>query len=250
MNTLCIRTLAAALISAAAVTPCLAQVATTAPVERRGSGPRQTTIPISPGPDAPRGPELRGISVVLVEGDLVSVTANSSLPAAAAKALADMKDFLPYKGYRVLDTQWTLGSGRIAVRLRGPNGQEYDLELTSSYSDGAARARMDALFARGLTSAATAGGAQTAGVSVTEFKLREASPLGASLRAFQGQPQGGRNQGEPAARGPVAAFAGGLGSAALIETAFRMDVGETVVVGTSRLQGDKALIVLLTAVAK
>lgn len=34
----------------------------------------------------------------------------------------------------------------------------------------------------------------------------------------------------------------------LIDTSFRMDVGETVVVGTSRLQGDKALIVLLTAV--
>ena len=31
---------------------------------------------------------------------------------------------------------------------------------------------------------------------------------------------------------------------------FNMDVGETVVVGTSRLQGDKALIVLLTAVGK
>jgi hypothetical protein len=29
-----------------------------------------------------------------------------------------------------------------------------------------------------------------------------------------------------------------------------MDVGETVVVGTSRLDGDKALIVLLTAVRK
>jgi hypothetical protein len=28
-----------------------------------------------------------------------------------------------------------------------------------------------------------------------------------------------------------------------------MDIGETVVVGTSRLQGDKALIALLTAVA-
>jgi hypothetical protein len=36
----------------------------------------------------------------------------------------------------------------------------------------------------------------------------------------------------------------------LIDTTFNMDVGETVVVGTSRLQGDKALIVLLTAVGK
>ena len=36
----------------------------------------------------------------------------------------------------------------------------------------------------------------------------------------------------------------------IIDTTFNMDVGETVVVGTSRLQGDKALIVLLTAVGK
>lgn len=36
----------------------------------------------------------------------------------------------------------------------------------------------------------------------------------------------------------------------VIDTSFTMDVGETVVVGTSRLEGDKALIVLLTAVRK
>ncbi|CAN5579326.1 hypothetical protein BH23ACI1_BH23ACI1_18400 [soil metagenome] len=33
-----------------------------------------------------------------------------------------------------------------------------------------------------------------------------------------------------------------------MDASFRMDVGETVVVGTSRIQGDKALIALLTAV--
>jgi hypothetical protein len=34
----------------------------------------------------------------------------------------------------------------------------------------------------------------------------------------------------------------------VIDTSFSMDVGETVVVGTSRLKGDKALIALLTAI--
>ena len=196
--------------------------------------------------------ELRGISVVLVEGDLSTVTANGSLPAAAAKALADMKDFLPYKGYRVLDTQWTLGSGKIAVRLRGTAGHEYDLELTSSYSDGTSRARMDARAELGLVSAAAVAGAPAAGVSITEFKLREANPLINAFGSFRGPAQGNPQQTEPVAPrgGRVAAFPGGMGSGALIETAFRMDVGETVVVGTSRLQGDKALIVLLTAVAK
>src|SRR5262249_9318402 len=37
-------------------------------------------------------------------------------------------------------------------------------------------------------------------------------------------------------------------SSALIDTSFRMKIGETVVVGTSHLQGATALIVLLTAV--
>ena len=36
----------------------------------------------------------------------------------------------------------------------------------------------------------------------------------------------------------------------LIDTSFSMRLGETVVVGTSRVRGDKALIVLLTAVRK
>lgn len=39
-------------------------------------------------------------------------------------------------------------------------------------------------------------------------------------------------------------------SGTVIDSSFRMNLGETVVVGTSRLQGDRALIVLLTAVAK
>ena len=35
------------------------------------------------------------------------------------------------------------------------------------------------------------------------------------------------------------------GKRTIIDTSFTMDIGETVVVGTSRLQGDKALIALL-----
>ena len=40
-----------------------------------------------------------------------------------------------------------------------------------------------------------------------------------------------------------------VGGRSVIDTSFMMDVGETVVVGTSRVAGDKALIALLTAVA-
>jgi hypothetical protein len=49
----------------------------------------------------------------------------------------------------------------------------------------------------------------------------------------------------------VSAAAGARdGRRAVIDTSFTMDIGETVVVGTSRLKGDKALIALLTAVAQ
>ena len=67
------------------------------------------------------------------------------------------------------------------------------------------------------------------------------------------QARGGKQR-KPGARGltpnhpdRVAA----LKSRSIIDTSFTMDVGETVVVGTSRLAGgDKALIALLTAVPR
>lgn len=43
---------------------------------------------------------------------------------------------------------------------------------------------------------------------------------------------------------------GSLSSRAIIDRSFTIDVGETVVVGTSRLGGDKALIALVTAVRR
>jgi len=259
MNTFRTGTLAAAFALALGVAPSFAQSSTpflyqpVLPQAPRGSAP---VVPVTPQPAA--GPQLRGISVVLVEGDLNAVTANASLPAAAAKALADMKDFLPYKGYRVLDTQWTLGSGKIAVRLRGPAGAEYDLELMSSYMDPTRRARAQQLVDKGLVAQAIV--AETpSGVSISEFRLREATRPVRGVQQGQGQSQGATASAQRSSESTAEIdrrvladryFFELAGSPALIETAFRMDVGETVVVGTSRLQGDKALIVLLTAVGK
>jgi hypothetical protein len=71
--------------------------------------------------------------VVLLLGDLQGGTTADNVPTAARKALVDMKDFLPYKSYRLLDTAWILGSieTRATVRLRGSDNQEYELRLTS-----------------------------------------------------------------------------------------------------------------------
>ena len=45
---------------------------------------------------------------MLLLGDLQGADAQDSIPVAARKALTDMKDFLPYKSYRLLDTQWII----------------------------------------------------------------------------------------------------------------------------------------------
>src|SRR5262245_63509406 len=99
-----------------------------------------SAVPLSAQPgkaspvSVPGGPQ--GFSVVLVLGDAraATTTVDDSVPAAARKALADMKDFLPYKSYRLLDAQWILGSERASSRLRGADRSEYQLTLrVSSY---------------------------------------------------------------------------------------------------------------------
>src|SRR5262245_5936233 len=76
-----------------------------------------------PAPQAARQParqlvatNLQGFSIVLVEADTQNVTYlggakaddGSDIPAAARKAIADLKDFLPFKSYRLLDGAWVL----------------------------------------------------------------------------------------------------------------------------------------------
>jgi hypothetical protein len=153
-----------------------------------------------------------GFSVILAVGDLQGSTPARNLPDAASKALADMKQFLPYKSYDLLDAQWILGSPRSIGHLRGPENREYDLELrTTTRSDNTVQ---------------------------IDFSLRDpAGPMTMARKVTEAAAARGRVY--------VAKYPGRL-----IETTFTMDVGETVVVGTSRLQGDKALIVLLTAVGR
>ena len=144
-------------------------------------------------PVAQPGTVLQGFSVVLLIGETEGGQSSDDIPAAARRALADMKDFLPFKAYRVLDTGWMMGSLPVrsgTMRVRGPESRDLDVMLIAN----SAIAGMNVKF------------------SLVEKVGAIASPI--------------------------------------IDTTFNMSVGETVVVGTSRTQGNTALIALLTAVPR
>jgi len=132
---------------------------------------------------------LRKFVFTLALGDVQS-GAGSTFTPAASKALADLKDFLPYKRYTLLDTIYKIGLGAPSILVKGPDdAHKYEL----------------------LTNGTAVSSAGRMSVRVT---LRQ-------------------NSDPPAF---------------LIDTSFEMEIGETVVVGTSRLDGNRALLLLVTSV--
>ena len=67
---------------------------------------RGLVLPLPPMPKPVDMKPLQGFSIVLLLGEAQGTAVPEGLSAPAKKALADVKDFLPYKGYRVLDTGW------------------------------------------------------------------------------------------------------------------------------------------------
>jgi hypothetical protein len=245
-----------------------------------------------------RAPLPQGFSVVLVLGDIQAVAATDDVPPAARKALNDMKEFLPFKSYKLLDAAWlmccgqdprarTLSSshpealsarGSVTQLLRGPDEREYELELTTSRADGS---RVFVKFALSGPPAPEIAAADLAmatrslnrriadlrdtramldkqlqearkkvdvGVSSgndipkMELEIRRLDRELEEMTTQLAESQAGR------ATTPRPSTNSGRRNT-IIDTSFTMDVGETVVVGTSRLRGgSKALIALLTAV--
>lgn len=190
-----------------------------------------------------------GYSVVLLLGDAQGSGAGDSLPPAPSlrKALTDVKDFLPYKSYKVLDTQWLRGG---STRMKGADDQEYDVDVTGD------EIQPNPLHPK-------------AGMLMVLFKLQE---VGAAMNASE---EYGRsvqvadmekqlagiqrrlNEGAPGPQVPELTAAKDrlnkqirlARARKLIDSHFEMAPGETVVVGTSKIGGgDKGLVVLLTAV--
>jgi hypothetical protein len=253
----------------------------------------------TPAP-APSGQSRRtslpqGFSVVLVLGDIQGATAADDVPPAARKALTDMRDFLPFKSYKLLDAAWLMccstgGQGSASQVLRGPEDAEYELRLETARFEGSrvsvrfslrgANPSLVAADAAELTSAAAVrsserrlanlidqrafiakqvGEARTK-VDVGMAPATDVAKLELELRRIEREIQEVQETAVHAAnsRAATTSARGARGSAGttsyasrstIIDTNFTMDVGETVVVGTSRLKGgSKALIALLTAV--
>jgi hypothetical protein len=267
---------------ASAVAATCALISIIPSVARAQDGGKETAPAkmVSPTPDAP---PRQGFSIVLLLGEMQGVDGEDAVPPAARRALNDLKEFLPYKSYRLLDSQWTLccsGAASGITRLRGLEEQEYELELRAS--DVSFRGPLHVRFV--LREPGDRESAFKADVSerfkqqelaervMKEQELvkleRELIDLSAEHNALKRQSEVGVK--DPADLKRLSAQIAKvnerihqLRSAAqasvpvksygrpVIDTSFQMAIGETVVVGTSRLKGgSRALIAVLTAVAK
>ena len=253
------------------------------------------------------GSKRQAFSVVLLLGDMQGGESLDGVPNAARKALIDTKDFLPYKNYRLLDSQWTLccsGTTSAITRLRGLDDQQYELELRATPVFGTNPPQLEpgALSVRFLLRelleksvgmpvksdqerTSDAANKDYSATKDLEYRIRtiqqELFALERERTDLANQVVSMRKRVETGTKDPaelkraddqltlvtrrirtltneldlaqanqsVSAGKVSSGSKAVIDTSFRMEVGETVVVGTSGLRGgSKALIALLTAV--
>ena len=240
--------------------------------------------------DTPEMSRRQGFSVVLLLGDMQGPESVEGVPTAARKALTDTKDFLPYKNYRLLDSQWTLccsGTTSAITRLRGLDEQQYELELQASpffdskspFEPGALSVRfflreLDMLPAPSKGDSKPAAAEERTRIAQLQSELfaleREQVSLGGlAVSLKEGVEVGTKNPADlkrteeqlALVNKRIIALKNEINAPskpktfgapkAVIDTSFRMEVGETVVVGTSGLKGgSKALIALLTAVGK
>lgn len=163
-------------------------------------------------------PATRLFQVVLIEAATSESLMPDGIPQSAMRALDDMKDFLPYKGYRLLDSALVRTADSASTSLKGHDGSRFEVDLIVSDSDG--EGDPDLFFRR--------------------FAIRMVPGHGRVPQPPVESSGGAPASGEP----PVAPPA----PKTIISTSFGMNIGETVIVGSSRLNGDeRALVALVTA---
>jgi hypothetical protein len=152
-------------------------------------------------------PRTQNFQLLLLAAGTKGGSPGTEVPTNAQKALSDLKGFLPFKSYELLDTAWVRATQdeALSARLVGRQGAQHQVQLRFRNT----------------------GTKEDRSLYVDGFSLR-AEP-------FSPPPSTGGERARPAR--------------SLIETAFSLKEGETIVVGTSKIDGgDEALVVLLTAV--
>ncbi len=201
------RTLVLALtLTVAAAPAALAQSPAPSPAPSPAESPRPASSGVS---------QLFHITLVVASRKPGGGT-QESLPKGVAKALDDLRDFLPYKSYRVVDAALVRGTDEAHTWLTGPGGTKYQAEMT---------------FRTEIVG--TADASPPSAYLIDRFELRQAPSVPKPAK-------------ETRRGGPAVAP---LARESNLTASFRIARGETVVVGSSRLDGgDEAMIVLLTAV--
>ncbi len=146
-------------------------------------------VPMAPEAEPEIGTTL--FQIVVLVGGQEDKEPGANVPANATKALDDIRQFLPYKSYRMVDMALIRSLREGRGLMAGPDGEDYIVEFSNSRTR---RAR----------------------ILVEGFKLTD----------------GDRQKNQ-----------------VLIDTSFEVTMGETIVVGSSKLGGgDEGLIVLFTAI--
>ena len=292
-------------IISAVLTAALAQMPVPTQAQPQATPPAQIPAQTTPMPQSGQQPArpgflpspnrtgesamttLQGFNIVLLVGESQSSGPSiEDVPPAARKALADMREFLPFKNYRVLDSQWTMccsnpGGSFISGRLQGVtaalSGNEMRLvPRPYSFRVGVrADSRLYVTFT--LTGDAISGRVErpepinSARLRQLENQLedlrKEEQTLDARISSMRAKDLSRHPETQDLMTqkdrvhlrvvetmnqiaGEITHPEVDRSNRALIDNSFTMDVGETVVVGTSRLGGDKALIAIVTAARK
>lgn len=198
-------------------------------------------------------PADQAFQLILLEADRRGGAADPGpLPPAARKALDDLANFLPYSSYRLLDSAFvrTNRDARVVVEGMGGRAYEANLRFRGDARTPGAELLMERFQLRlipadviGYLMGASAHAAQSGGPPASAPVARPPAPGGPPSGSAPGA--GDR---KPAAGPPPATTPSPTLAESLLDTSFSLRRGETVVVGTSKLDGgNRALVVLLTA---
>ena len=148
------------------------------------------------------------IQISLLAASKTGANELADLPENTRQAIEDVRKFLPFKSYRLLDTA-LLRSDRVArTMLTGPDHREFRASFSLGHPQNPGE------------------------LMIQNFELVEKVELSPALLSAGG------DKGAPVS--PA--------SKQVLSSSFAAEVGQTVVVGTSRLNGgDEALMVLFTA---